>query len=81
MLLSGAGAGQDRTGSTTLCFKFFILVGAMGAIGSWRSAGVAQGCIKYGLMERNALPAQLHFNPSLASSMEVLVTTNSYCDR
>jgi hypothetical protein len=38
--------------------------------------------IRYGRVEgAAALPAQLHFNPALAAGMEVLVTTNSYCDR
>ena len=39
-----------------------------------------EGCVKYGLCCRDNLPSQLHFNPSIGD-LEVLVTTNSYCDR
>ena len=41
---------------------------------------VSEGCIKHGLIAKNSLPDQLHFNPNL-SGLSVLVTTNSYCDR
>ena len=44
------------------------------------SLSLAEGCVKYGLCARNKLPAQLHFNPGI-EGLEVLVTTNSYCDR
>ena len=41
---------------------------------------LSEGCVRYGLCPRDKLPAQLHFNPSVPG-LEVLVTTNSYCDR
>lgn len=39
-----------------------------------------EGCVKYGLCKKNALPAQLHFNSEI-ENLEVLVTTNAYCDK
>jgi len=39
-----------------------------------------EGCVKYGLCNKGCLPAQLHFNPDI-EVLDVLVTTNSYCDR
>jgi len=37
-------------------------------------------CVKFGEVGKNSLPAQLHFNPDIGN-LEVLVTTNAYCDK
>ena len=41
---------------------------------------LSEGCVKYGLCPRGRLPPQLHFNPDIPG-LEVLITTNSYCER
>jgi len=44
--------------------------------------GVGEGAVRYGLLARSDLPANLHFNAALVEeALEVLVTKNSYCDR
>jgi hypothetical protein len=86
--LEADGGTATAAGALGLLHISALRVGLMAASGldpdpeiSIFHLGVGQGCVKYGRVERTALPAQLHFNPALLGALDVLVTTNSYCDR